>query len=63
MESAQSSASASQSEVAVAWETLTAALVRMVALICEWMVHFVSIRDASFLPVSRFLPFCPEFLL
>lgn len=39
-ESAESSASATQFEVAGAWETVTAALVSRIVIICELINHF-----------------------
>lgn len=58
-ESAESSASASQFGVAGAWETVTAALVSRLFIICELIIHF----DPSLVYVMLFLPLCPCFLL
>lgn len=55
-ESAESSASASQFGVAGAWETVTAALVRGILIICEL------IRHSSFVAAMPCLPFCPRLI-
>lgn len=58
-ESAESSASASQFGVAGAWETVTAALVSRILIICELIIN----SDSSFVTVVPFLPLRPCFML
>lgn len=58
-ESAESSASASQFGVAGAWETVTAALVSRILIICELIVKFDQNRHPLFVAAMPFLPFCP----
>lgn len=58
-ESAESSASASQFGVAGAWETVTAALVSRILIICELIVKFDPNRHSSFVAAMTFFPCCP----
>lgn len=54
-ESAESSASASQFGVAGAWETVTAALVSRILIICELIVKFDQNRHSCCYAISPVL--------